>query len=78
MPQFIERRSNVQLTEEQIEEIAETAAKKAVEKLTHAFYKEIGKTVVEKFLLIIGVISVGVMFWMAGRGYISMDAFKGK
>jgi hypothetical protein len=67
-----------ELSEAQIEEIAERAAKKAVEKLTHAFYREVGKSVVEKFLFIIGILAVGLMFWMAGRGYISLDHFKGK
>ena len=49
MTQQIERRKQaVQLTDEQIEEIAEKAAEKAVEKMTNQIYLEVGKGVVKK------------------------------
>jgi hypothetical protein len=51
----------VHLTDEQIEAIAEKAACKAVEKITGAAYQAVGKTVVQKFFVIVGVIVVTVL-----------------
>lgn len=48
------------LTEDQIDEIAERAAEKAVAKMTGMVYESIGKTVVKKFLLVVGLIAVGL------------------
>lgn len=46
------------LTEQQIEEIAEKASQKAIEKMTKTIYTEVGKGVVTNFFYIVGVISV--------------------
>ena len=55
MIQQIERRKqSVQLTDEQIEEIAEKAAEKAVEKMTNQIDMEVGKGVVKKALYLLG------------------------
>lgn len=59
-----------QLTKEQIEEIAELAAEKAVAKMTGMVYQEVGKTVVSKFLWLCGVAAVGVVAWLQGSGKI--------
>ncbi len=66
------------LSEEDIEKIAERAADKAadkaVKKMTDQAYREIGKGVVNKFLWIVGVITVGFISWLAAwlhsRGFI--------
>lgn len=47
------------LTEEQIEQIAERAAAKAVAKMTDIIYQEIGKTMVKRFFWFVGLIAVG-------------------
>lgn len=60
-----------ELTEEQIEEIAERAAKKAVEQITAATYQQIGKGVVSKAFWIIGVVAVAAFFWAARHGIVS-------
>lgn len=58
------------MTEEQIEEIAERAAEKAVTKLTDHMYKQVGKSVVNKLFWIVGVISVGLYLWLKQKGLV--------
>lgn len=58
------------LTEDQIEEIAERAAERAMQKLTDHMYKQVGKSVVSKFFWIVGVISVGLYLWLKHKGII--------
>lgn len=60
-----------QLTDEQIERIAERAAEKAVAKLTDQVYREVGKNVVQKFFWITGVLAVALYIWAKSRGLIS-------
>lgn len=48
------------LTEEQMEAIADRAAEKAVAKMTGMVYESVGKTVIKKFFLIIGLVAVSV------------------
>ncbi len=47
--------------------IAKEAAKLALEELSSEFYKKIGKTVVEKVLIWIGILVVG---FVAGKGWL--------
>lgn len=54
-----ERRRSPHLTDELIEEIAERAAARAVEKLTDHAYRAVGKSVVEKLFWIVGVLCAG-------------------
>jgi len=54
----------------EIEKIAEKAAEKAIEKLTNHVYQEVGKSVVSKFIYIIGVCSVGLYLWMRSKGIV--------
>lgn len=58
------------LTEDQIEEIAERAAERAMRKLTDHMYKQVGKSVVSKLFWIVGVISVGAYMWLKQKGVI--------
>jgi transposase len=58
------------LTEEQIEEIAERAAERAMQKLTDHMYKQVGKSVVSKLFWIVGVISVGLYLWLKQKGLV--------
>ena len=58
------------LTEEQIEEIAERAAERAMKKLTDHMYKEVGRSVVNKFFWIVGIISVGMYLWLKQKGLV--------
>jgi hypothetical protein len=57
-----------QLTEDQIEEIAERAAERAMQKLTDHMYKQVGKSVISKLFWIVGVISVGLYLWLKQKG----------
>jgi hypothetical protein len=56
------------LNEKQIEEIAEKAAQKAIEKLTSHIYQEVGKSIVSKLFYIIGACSLGVYLWLKSKG----------
>ena len=47
--------------------IAKEAAKLAIEEMSSEFYKKIGKTVVEKIFIFLGVLVVGFAF---GKGWI--------
>ena len=54
------------LTERE-EAIAKKAAKLAIEEMSGEFYKLVGKTIVEKLLIWIGILVVGFVF---GKGWI--------
>ncbi len=58
------------LTEAVIEDLAEKAAEKAIEKLTNHVYQEVGKSVVEKFLYIVGAGALGLYLWAKSKGVI--------
>ena len=53
-----------------LEKLAERAAEKAIEKLTNHVYQEVGKSVISKFVYIVGVCSVGLYLWMKSKGVI--------
>lgn len=65
-----ERRQHVELSDEQIEAIAERAAEKAIEKMTTEAYATIGRGVVNKLMWMIGVITVGTFIWASSKGLI--------
>jgi hypothetical protein len=54
---------NDKLTEAEIEHIAERAAEKAIEKV----YSQIGKSVAQKLIWIIGVATVSVFMFLGGK-----------
>ena len=58
--------SDITLTDRE-EAIAKKAAKIALEEMSSEFYKKVGKTVVEKALIWIGLLVVGFVF---GKGWI--------
>ena len=58
--------SSIELTERE-EAIARRAAKLAIEEMSGEFYKMVGKTVVEKVLIWIGLLVVGFVF---GKGWL--------
>ena len=58
--------NEITLTERE-QAIAKAAAKMAIEEMSGEFYKMVGKTIVEKALIWIGLIVVGFVF---GKGWI--------
>ena len=58
--------SDITLTDRE-EAIARKAAKLALEEMSSEFYKKVGKTVVEKALIWIGLVVVG---FVVGKGWI--------
>lgn len=65
-----ERRTQAHLSDEQIEDIAEKAAEKAIEKLTGDVYKAVGKGVVSKLLWIVGACAIGFWLWIKKQGLV--------
>ena len=59
-----------QLSDEQLEEIAERAAEKAIAKVTQDLYTSIGKAVLTKVVWSVGVAWVALIIWMQARGFI--------
>lgn len=60
----------INLTEAQINEIAEKAAERAVAKITANFYQEVGKGLISKFLWLVGTVAVGAYFYLQNKGLI--------
>ena len=58
--------SDIQLTDRE-RLIAKEAAKLAIEEMSSEFYKKVGKTIVEKALIWIGLFVVGLVI---GKGWI--------
>lgn len=58
--------SEIQLTERE-RAIAKEAAKLAIEEMSSEFYKKVGKTVVEKVFIFVGLLAVG---FVAGKGWV--------
>lgn len=54
----------VSLTQDQIEEIASRAADKAIERITQQVYQQVGRSVINKLLWIIGSLAVGAYLWL--------------
>ena len=56
----------IQLTDEQIDAIAERAAEVAFNRI----YQEVGRSVVKKIFWIVGAGALGVMIWLSGTGHL--------
>lgn len=57
-----------QLTEDDIDEIAEKAAEKAVIKMTEHVYQQVGRGLVSRFLWLVGAVFVGLAAWLHTKG----------
>lgn len=62
-----------QLSDEQIEDIADRAAKKAanaaVEQALQTMYAEVGKSVLKKGIVVLGIAIVALLMWLQGHGF---------
>ena len=58
------------LTEREIDDIAEKAAEKAIRKLTDHVYQEVGKSVVSKFVYIVGALTLTLYLWAKSKGLV--------
>jgi len=52
------------------EQIIEQSAERAAEKLTNDLYRAVGKSVIQKISIAVGVIAVGVAMWLEAKGFI--------
>lgn len=66
-----ELRRPITLSEEQLDEIAERAANRAINKLTDHVYLQVGRSVVNKLLWVIGAVFAGVYLWMHNKGLLN-------
>ena len=58
------------LTEEEIEEIAEKAATKALAKMETHLYTMVGKSVLNKLFYAVGMFSAALYFYLHSNGWI--------
>ena len=58
-----ERRLNQPLTEEMMDAIAERAAKRVMDNV----YREVGKSLLQKFVWAAGVLGVAIAMWLSGK-----------
>lgn len=58
------RMSDVELSEAQIDLIAERAAEKALQKI----YAEVGQSVIKKVFFYAGLVTVSVLIWLGSTG----------
>ena len=58
------------LNDTAIEQIAEKAAEKAIKKLTNHVYQEVGRSVISKYIYIVGACSLGLYLWLKSKGVI--------
>ena len=65
---------SMELTERE-KQIAKLAAELAVKQMTDSFYKEVGRTVVSRFLIVVGAAFVA---FAIGRGWIGINTLTGK
>ena len=65
-----ERTQSVMLTPDQIEEIASRAADKAIERITQHVYQQVGRSVINKLIWIIGSLAVGAYLWFDDKLHI--------
>lgn len=56
-----------ELSDSQINDIAEKAALRAVAIARENFYKDVGKAVVSKWLITIGILTVAMYAWMRSK-----------
>jgi hypothetical protein len=59
-----ERRHMTQITDEQMEALAEKAAEKALQKV----YAAVGHSIVTKIFWFIGACAIATLLWMGGKG----------
>lgn len=58
------------LSDEQMDLIAEKAAEKAVAKITAVVYQNVGKSVIERLFWLVGALAVGAYFFLKSKGLI--------
>lgn len=63
-----EKRTTFTLSQEQLEEIAERGATRAIEKATNELYAGIGKRGIAFAFTIIGTLILGSFFWLQSKG----------
>ena len=62
-----ERGQSVLLTHDQIEEIASRAADKAIDRITQQVYQQVGRSVINKLIWIVGSLSVAFYIWFSDK-----------
>ena len=58
-----ERRTSPPLTEDMLNAIAERAAKRVMDNV----YREVGKSLLQKFVWAAGVLGVAIAMWLSGK-----------
>lgn len=67
----MDRRQHPIISEEIIEDIAERAAEKALERMEIKLYQRVGKTFVTRVFQFIGVILISAAYYLNSKGFLS-------
>lgn len=62
--------TKLSLSDEEIDLIAEAAAKKAVELMTDKIYHEVGRGVISRLMWLVGACVIGGYLWLQHKGII--------
>lgn len=65
-------RRHLTISEDQMDEIAEKAAEKAVAKLEDRMYREIGRGVLKKLSWMVGIAAVSLFIWAQKNGWLKL------
>lgn len=55
---------------DQMEHLVDKIADKAVEKITAQAYQLVGKTVIDRLFVLVGILAIGITAWAVGKGWI--------
>ena len=62
-----------ELSDEQVNKIAVMAAKIAIEKMQSDLYQQVGKTFLSKLAQLVGVLLVGLGFYLHSKGFFKFE-----
>lgn len=65
MPNDSEKPNN-RISEEELQTIVDLT----VQKITAKFYQEIGKSIFDRFLIIVGAVSIGLYYYFQSKGLV--------
>lgn len=57
---------------DQMEHLVDKIADKAVEKITAQAYQLVGKTVIDRLFVLVGILAIGITAWAVGKGWVKL------
>ena len=63
---------DLNLSEKQINEIAEKAAQIAIREISNMAYENVGRAVIQKLLWIVGALFTGLALWLQSKDFLKL------